>query len=495
VVDNEHTPVGANLNGEVDSAFSINNTANTRAGLAEPESNLMFDAPEPGVVPDLKEDVGILLALEGRLQDLAYLEADIVKSQGMNRSFAMEAERLVPGFGGVPLGYYTEQTTATRYRLSLEQISKGAWALIAAAVAAVIAGIVKLVSWLSGGSKDGEKGSAEKMKTNAQKREEEFKKFEEELFEAVSQPGGVFKDIHDGKVTAKKSSDGKQWLDEELAGLKGEDEKAKATETAKTVTITIDSLMTDLFTDEARHSAALRLLKEPPAEIYDIVHPGKWSINTISAGKMLPMIESLLVQKTHLLYKIANTDVNNFETLSKGQSLAELEMLSKPIVVKVDGKDMTTEEMGDRLSGFRAQNRAEVEGKELLLKDMLAASVDDKNVGDVVKISGNVLSLGLKMLELDTILTKLEKKVADLSKDGTKDHNTEGVAPMIRQAIFKIGADINGIKRLFAEIETHNSAQRHLWKQTLGMAKEVERILMSLAKKGSAEMPAGWNKT
>jgi hypothetical protein len=115
----------------------------------------IITAKESDIDADLKGISDSVTALESVFKDIAYLHLDIKKSGGMNQSFAMEAIAVIPNFGdNTPVGYYSKDLSATRLKVSLEEISKGMWAIIAAIAAAVIAAVYKLYKWITGGSKE-----------------------------------------------------------------------------------------------------------------------------------------------------------------------------------------------------------------------------------------------------------------------------------------------------------------------------------------------------
>jgi hypothetical protein len=135
---------------------------------------------------DIEENIGNITSLENRITDLFYLADDIQNASGMNQSFAMEAEKLLPGFGGVPIGYYTVDTSATRYKVAVEELSAGIWALIAAAITAVAAMIYKFIKYVFG--KDSEKGKLPTVDDI-----EDIKKKTDEHAEIVSDVNSVLK--------------------------------------------------------------------------------------------------------------------------------------------------------------------------------------------------------------------------------------------------------------------------------------------------------------
>lgn len=124
----------------------------------ELDNEELFGEVTPGEMPDFDGEIKLVTAFEHRIEDLERLAESIEQTGGMNQNFAMEAERILPGFlhEKAPLGYYSKDTSATRLRVSMEEITKGMWALIAAGVAAALALVVKLISWFRGRGKDGD---------------------------------------------------------------------------------------------------------------------------------------------------------------------------------------------------------------------------------------------------------------------------------------------------------------------------------------------------
>jgi hypothetical protein len=111
---------------------------------------LFEEGYEPGEVPDLEPDLKLIAALEAQWQDLEYLRQDLIASSGMCQKLALEAERILPGFINPqkPLGYFTVVPTMTQYKVSMEAISSGWLAAIAAAVLALVVLIDKFITWL-----------------------------------------------------------------------------------------------------------------------------------------------------------------------------------------------------------------------------------------------------------------------------------------------------------------------------------------------------------
>ena len=113
-------------------------------------SQILFEDPKAGEVPDIDQDTAVVTTVNG-LKDLNYLHTDIVKSKGMTAGFAMEAERLIPGFLSEdrPLGFFTQYPTKTQYQASLEAIDAQSKSIVQRIVEAVQALMAQAVQWLS----------------------------------------------------------------------------------------------------------------------------------------------------------------------------------------------------------------------------------------------------------------------------------------------------------------------------------------------------------
>ena len=183
---------------------------------------------------DVSAEMQTIATLESRLDDLTYLAEDIRKSHGMSQSFAMEAQRLLPGFNAnAPLGFYTKAPTATQLKVSLEEISNGIKALMVALAAAVLTMIWKFVAWLSGKKSDGKEGKASDTREaleKAEKKTEEYNKAGEaagELSKVVRDIESARPEVVDRKGEKRHFSDFETLLTAMLDGDKMGEEKRR----------------------------------------------------------------------------------------------------------------------------------------------------------------------------------------------------------------------------------------------------------------------------
>lgn len=95
----------------------------------------------------------VAIALEQSLARLDGIADRMEAVRGVSQSMALEAQQVMPGFLNQkrPVGYFTVAPSATQYRVSLEEISKGMWAAIAVGIAAAFTAVVGLIMALVGG--------------------------------------------------------------------------------------------------------------------------------------------------------------------------------------------------------------------------------------------------------------------------------------------------------------------------------------------------------
>lgn len=105
---------------------SLNSGVELEDELAEQAlhfDDVLFKDPAFGSVPEVDTDTTIMTQV-AKVQDLGYLSADMSRAGGMDQSFALEAERVMPGFLNAerPLGFFTQHKTATLYKVSMEEL-------------------------------------------------------------------------------------------------------------------------------------------------------------------------------------------------------------------------------------------------------------------------------------------------------------------------------------------------------------------------------------
>lgn len=428
----------------------------------EPSHEELFGDFTPGEMPELQKDVSLLVSLEARLQDLEYLRSNIVATHGMSQQFALEAQRLLPEFdGAAPLGFYSQEPSATRLRPALESLHKGIWALIAAAIAAVLAAIAKLVHWFVKRQQDGKRAAqaaADTARDNLKK-----------LDQLQDNVGELRTALAGGKVVAGQSDSSPGQM------------------------LSMHTLLEALWQDDTRYGHAKRFLQLPDPLFADIVQRGRYSQACRSLMPSLSAVSDVLRIKVQELHRLTQLDKRSFLASDAVVVTRSLQVIAKPVELSFQGKGVSLLDLSDRLGVIRAEVSHHEGGHEALQLDQLVkAVVEAYRSSDVVKFFQEQAEIVDVFNDLDKTLKVLEKLAGDLSQDGTQGHNKEGVAAQIREVVFKIGQDVNGYRKLFAELMVFGSYLEQAANQTLGFCQEVENQLLALHARQKIELPERW---
>lgn len=117
----------------------------------EPEdfAEVVFKSIDPGSTPELDDDV-TLVACVNASKDLDYLQNDILKADGMSKTFALEAQKLIPGFisNERPLVFFTDFPSKTNYRAALEAIDNERKSIMQRIWEAIVSFMKRAKEWL-----------------------------------------------------------------------------------------------------------------------------------------------------------------------------------------------------------------------------------------------------------------------------------------------------------------------------------------------------------
>ena len=273
---------------------------------------------------DVSTEENAIAAMEARLDDLRYLLDDIHKSHGMSQSFAMEAERLIPGFNGAaPIGYYTKTPTATQLKISLEEINKGIWVGIAAIAAAVIAMIWKFISWLTGSDVNSSQSASSAFK-NADKA------FDDSLNRTKNATGlrEAVEDLDPGNIPIFDENGKPQYAGDRT------------------------KLIEEMLKDTPHASAMRELLENPPAIYRDIVTNGPYTQLIEKVAREIPTATQNLVAKIKLLDKKWRTHSGRTDEFDS-DDIVEFESLLQPLYFRISGHRTQDEILKSLKEGYQ----------------------------------------------------------------------------------------------------------------------------------------------
>ena len=314
-------------------------------------------------VLDISADMQTIAALESRLDDLTYLAEDIRKSHGMSQSFALEAQRLLPGFNSAtPLGFYTKTPTATQLKVSWEEISNGVKALMAALAAAVLALIWKFVAWLGGKKSDGKEGKSSDIRDaleHAKKKTDQYRK----AGEAAGELSQAIKDIEHARP--------------EVVDHQGQKRHFADFETL---------MLAMIRNEKGDEDARLRYIARSTGYADDIIHNGPYTraISDIQHG--LTHYANAISRRMRVITDAIENELNdpfNRDTGVKTSSM--LHDIDKDMRLRVGGDMLTIDDAVDRIGQLReqatsGQTNRKVDMSALLdkLHDTLLSAISDQ---------------------------------------------------------------------------------------------------------------------
>lgn len=463
---------------ETDQEHCMDALDSLNAGSELDDEVEVIDEHIPPEEPGVQEVAQELMALEGRLQDLVYLHQDMQRVGGMSKGFALEAQKLLPGFGGIPIGYYSNAPTLTRYQVSLEGLSKGMWALIVAAIAALTALVAKVLGWFGGAS-------------STQSKDKSPHELERAAKEKISQKVDDTKDMQSALRSAtsvvNEANHVLARMDLELVNDAGEKKRCRNFEEA------IDHLLID----QERYGRTLEILRNPKPLWADILFQGAYTRQIWSLKDTVRPLSQLFRSRVEVLRDVMKRDLNGGgETSAQVTNHAALKtLLSQSTKVPWKHNHATLMEVGNDLSVAELQASSDQSHADSITFDRLFYQVQEAyqmlDVGHFMQqINDLVPVIGSMHAELE----KLSSAARDLSSDGTPGAVSQDIGPLLRQAIQVTSEELTSYARIVYRYQSYLSTLEHLARQAAAVGKEVVRkITVSMGKDGE-EIPEAWQE-
>jgi hypothetical protein len=463
----------ARLMGKIDEGFRRDPGHSLNAGNEldgeEEAGSIFFDFDDSTLA--IEEELKTIEDIEARIGDLVYLSGDIQKAHGMNQSFAMEAEKLLPGFGGVPIGYYSKETSAIRLKVSLEEISKGVWGLIIAGIAALIAIIAKIFGWFSS-NKDSDKKDESSPK------------------KAVANIDDLIDEVKLAPKDLSEVAHGIQQAESALANtnimLKDEDGKEFHCDSFQTV---IDKY----FLSDQRYGIAKKLLQSEDPIFHDVVHHGEYSKAMIGLGHLIRMINDSLTMKIDVLDEIFVRDLGTAGSSKSSKetkfNLQTTEKINKELQIRFEGREMTLHEITRFLADLR-HTVSEKKTHDVIRFDTLYLLIIRAYEDAALIRTLQDMKSSLKLLEeLNKRLDKIQDAARDFAVDGVYGAASEGVGSYLRLAITNTARDVAAFGTLLHQLREYAVMMVHLQNTAYGLGIEITRKMSIEMEKNKQKIP------
>lgn len=370
--------------------------------------------------PDWETEQKMVAAIEQEFLNLKYLTDDLIAEGGMNKHFAMEAHRLIPGMADkYPLGYFTEQTTATLYRPALEELHAGVWALIGAAGVAIAAMIWKFVRWIIRKWK-GESGSSSFSSSDSGRPSDQ--EIDSGIKEATQAAEGK---VHQTEEVAKELRETTHATKEavravEQSGVMKVVEHKVSEEGGATVGSFEDAAF--LLTERHMKGKFDPLINLSRHAWFDILHNGRWSKLMLSLGPILSSIEQQLVQRVQVFESIFSVTQTQGDPIRHKNALDLIEKAKETI--KLPGTNYhSLEQLArslDRPEGMMAFNA----GKEKL--NPIRASEELESLFNSSSYK-SLLQSRVHFVEKLAMFHKAQVKLSEISNKWNASHPGQGV--------------------------------------------------------------------
>lgn len=425
---------------------------------------------EPVTEPDTAAEIVTVDQMNASIAELVDVFTDMEDAGGMSQRFALEAERILPGIIGRPVEFHTAAPSATHYRVSLEEVHKGIWALAAAAAVAVMAAIYKIYKWLTGGSSDtpgsgsggGSGGKVEKAKDEA----EHIATQGPELAATMTQ---VAAEVRADPIVLKD----KNGKSQEYRNMEG--------------------IIETFFLSEEQYRTEKSLLQNPDPVHYDIVHEGPYSkmIDELSKAKIFSEARQQIMERLKVIEELIHEDRN-----SEGNHVLNanrrIQTTGEPIKVRVGGRQKTFREIQQELSETRSKIVAKKPPVRLHYDDTFRRMEHVLKKKDLVHLLAEIHDHLPVVQEMNEKIAKLNDWLGELAQDGQPGGNSPQVAQGVRQVLFILGQQVTGFAGMCNEVLHYVNDSKRLVTVTVGFGREiVHRLSASMDEKN---MSPGWKK-
>ena len=442
----------------------------------------------PPTILDLSEDGEAVTALENSIIDLQDLANDIEQAEGMSRDFAMEALRICPNVLSASPNHFTLSPSATRLKVSLEEISTGVWALIAAAAAAIIGVIYKVFKWLSGDKTEGGSGNTGEAAKTAEATLTNNLGNVKEYAEATQ---GAATTIQDATVVLRA---GIEVSDAALSGVKPADAPKAQQRPIKYTSF--DNLIGKLLTDDNKYEHAKKFLESGDPVFHDIITHGPYTKICEEGGDALVMLRDAINTKLKLLEEILKDDIHSSTVTAQWKHNQSLDnpVLNTPIKLKFRNHEMSMDEIARQIrivkEGTENQRPTERINFDTLFQRM--ASVYKKPTN--IKIFTALRDSTIDVAKLEHGIEAMQRKTNNLSQDGNAGSASTGVAVRLRQCMLALGKDLYGYAHLAQELKFHAMHTNYLSKEALGFGTEIVRKITHAMRMDGQRVPPEWEK-
>lgn len=410
-------------------------------------------------VPELNDGIEVIAALESRLLDLQYLANDMAKHGGMNQTYAAEAQRLLPGFDGEKaIGYYTQQVSATRYKIAAEEIHKGVIVLIAAAIAAILAMIYKVIRWLMGDKKAMTPAGSSPSKpllVSAYTKDVE-KKVKEDILRIDNLEKGLNDIVESIEDVAEAVAPGIEIKDQNNHAFV-EDE--------------INRIVLMVINESPNKAEAFNFLESKDPFFHDLLNNGAYS--QVISEIIHPMIQ--VQQIMGLKIKMID-DMIQRETLYElsviGDMMlnSEIRLIRDPIRINFKGKEMLLQDVLLEVTKIRNAVSTHHVSEATNFARVFSGLAGVLEKGPIKRMMESTMPMMHTLSDLERIFSELRTVLGNSNTDGKYGAPSRDNGPAIRDLVDVISRDIADMANLLRMLDQYRITVETIVNKALGFA-------------------------
>lgn len=425
---------------------------------------------EPVTDVDVTAEIITVEQMDQSIAELIDVFTDMEDAGGMSQRFALEAERILPGIMGRPVNFHTAAPSATHYRVSLEEVHKGIWALAAAAAVAVMAAIYKIYKWLTGdsadgGGKGGGGGGGAAGKVEAAKAEVQHIATQgPEVAQAMTDAN---KELHSNPITLQdKNGKTKEYRD-------------------------MESVIEALFLSESHYSKEKSLLQNPDPIHYDIIHERDYSkhVDMLSKARLFHEAATQIKDRLKVIEELIHEDRNS-EGNHVLNTASRLKNTASPIKVKVNSSFKTFREIHADLSAARNKAASFKPPARLHYDDTFRRMEHVFKKKELLQLLVEIDGHLPVVQEMHEHIAKLNGWLGDLTTDGQPGGNSPQVAQSVREVLSVLGQQVTGFAGLCNEVLHYVNDNKRLVQVVVGFGKEIVREVSK--RYPDDNLPSGW---
>lgn len=417
------------------------------------------------ILSDVANHEEEIVSLESRIDNCLILLDTITKTKGMSRSFAEEAQTLVPNFSTAPLAYYSLQPTKTQYNAAIEGLSTGIMALIAAGIAAAIALIYKVYKWLTGGKEEADADDVVKVAENSKKVVDTVK---DSIDETRHEMSGLEKMVRQMNAT--------------LTDAEGKEYRCTS----------LDMFVEKNITGQ-RREVILKYQKLEDPVLNDIIRRGpmtKLALEVTNATKHLLFV---LEAKLRVVKEMHVRDTTDYSQSAANVNAIILEKFKKDSTVKFNGKDCTFKEIAFQLSEAEKSAHNTSQGTHSIKFDNLITTVyEHYNSQQFHQIIEMIESSSYALDRFRTVIADLQKRIGKFTTDGLPGKSTEGMGEGLREIVRAITEELNAYSKILIWISAYKDKNVALFSECVILCDEVISKFHRAAQAAKVEIPNEW---